>query len=77
MKKSRILRALKKHDAKDLNKNRVFSFKDEKGKEYFLAEQPQYMNIITQAINTILKQVDIIINTISITNTILRPQSRA
>ena len=62
MKKSRILRALKKHDAKDLNKNRVFSFKDEKGKEYFLAEQPQYMNIITQAINTILDKTFTILN---------------
>ena len=62
MKKSRILRALKKHDAKDLNKNRVFSFKDEKGKEYFLAEQPQYMNIITQAINTILDKSFTILN---------------
>ena len=32
MKKSRILRALKKYDAKTFDKNRVLSFKDEKNK---------------------------------------------
>ena len=72
MKKSRILRALKKHDAKDLNKNRVFSFKDEKGKEYFLAEQPQYMNIITQAINTILEKTFVILNDDKLKDKILK-----
>jgi hypothetical protein len=72
MKKSRILRALKKHDAKDLNKNRVFSFKDEKGKEYFLAEQSQYMNIITQAINTILEKTFVILNNDKLKDKILK-----
>ena len=62
MKKSRIIRALKKYEAKAFNKNRVLSFKDEKGKEHFLAEQSQYMNIITQAINTILDKTFTILN---------------
>ena len=46
MKKSRIIRALKKHKSEDINKNRVFAFKDEKGKEYFLAEQIDYTRIM-------------------------------
>tara|TARA_R110002020_G_scaffold454797_1_gene670757 strand:- start:185 stop:427 length:243 start_codon:yes stop_codon:yes gene_type:complete len=72
MKKSRIIRALKKHKSEDINKNRVFAFKDEKGKEYFLAEQSQYMNIITQSINTILDRAFDIIDDVKIKNKILK-----
>tara|TARA_R100001594_G_scaffold56987_2_gene90924 strand:- start:1052 stop:1294 length:243 start_codon:yes stop_codon:yes gene_type:complete len=72
MKKSRIIRALKKHKSEDINKNRVFAFKDEKGKEYFLAEQSQYMNIITQAINTILDKVFIILDSEKLKDKILK-----
>ena len=72
MKKSRIIRALKKHKSEDINKNRVFAFKDEKGKEYFLAEQSQYMNIITQSINTILDKTFDIIDDVKIKNKILK-----
>ena len=72
MKKSRIIRALKKHKSEDINKNRVFAFKDEKGKEYFLAEQSQYMNIITQSINTILDKTFDIIDDVKIKNKIIK-----
>ena len=72
MKKSRILRALKKYDAKTFDKNRVLSFKDDKQKEYFLAEQTQYMNIITQAINTILDQTFLIIDDDKLKDKILK-----
>ena len=72
MKKSRIIRALKKHKSEDINKNRVFAFKDEKGKEYFLAEQSQYMNIITQSINTILDKTFDIIDDVKIKHKILK-----
>ena len=57
MKKSRILRALKKQDKIEFKENKVFSFKDEKGVDYFLAEQKMYMNIITDAINRILHKL--------------------
>ena len=50
----------------------MFSFKDEKGKEYFLAEQPQYMNIITQAINTILEKTFVILNDDKLKDKILK-----
>ena len=72
MKQSRIIRALKKHKSEDINKNRVFAFKDEKGKEYFLAEQSQYMNIITQSVNTILDRAFDIIDDVKIKNKILK-----
>ena len=43
MKKTRILRALKKRDSKDFKEDSVLSFKDEKGKDYFVAEQHHYL----------------------------------
>mgnify|MGYP003653140460 CR=1 FL=1 len=72
MKKSRIVRALKKTKSIDFKEDRVLSFKDEKGKEYFLAEQSQYMNIITQSINTILDRTFDIIDDVKIKNKILK-----
>ena len=39
MKKTRIIRALKKCKSTDFKNDRVFSFVDEKGKEFFIAEQ--------------------------------------
>ena len=72
MKKTRIIRALKKYDAKDFTKHNVFSFKDEKGKEHFLAEQSQYMNIITNAINTILDKTFVILDDDKLKDKILK-----
>ena len=53
MKKTRVIRALKNCKSTDFKPDSVLSFKDEKGKEYFLAEQPHYMNIITNSINAL------------------------
>ncbi len=72
MKKTRILRALKKCNSKEFIADRVLSFRDEKNKEYFLAEQSQYMNIITQAINTILDRTFDIIDDVKIKKKILK-----
>jgi hypothetical protein len=56
MKKTRVIRALKNCKSTDFKADSVLSFKDEKGKEYFLAEQPHYMNIITNSINVMLNR---------------------
>ena len=48
------------------------SFRDEKQKEYFVAEQSQYMNIITQAINTILDRTFDIIDDVKLRDKILK-----
>ena len=72
MKKTRILRALKKRKSTDFETGRVLSFRDEKQKEYFIAEQSQYMNIITQAINTILDRTFDIIDDVKIKKKILK-----
>ena len=72
MKKSRILRALKKCKSTEFNNDRVFSFIDEKGKQYFLAEQSHYMNIITQAVNTILDRGFDIIDNVELKKKILK-----
>ena len=72
MKKTRILRALKQCKTNDFNTGRVMAFKDEKGKEYFLAEQSQYMNIITQSINTILDRAFYILDDVKLKDKILK-----
>ena len=72
MKKTRVIRALKNCKSTDFKTDSVLSFKDEKGKEYFLAEQPQYMNIITQAINTILEKTFVILNDDKLKDKILK-----
>jgi hypothetical protein len=72
MKKTRILRALKQCKTHDFKADSVLSFKDEKGKEYFLAEQPHYMNIITNSINVILKRTFDIIDDVKLKNKILK-----
>jgi hypothetical protein len=72
MKKTRILRALKQCKNDEFKADSVLSFKDEKGKEYFLAEQPHYMNIITNSINVILKRTFDIIDDVKLKNKILK-----
>ena len=72
MKKTRILRALKKCNSKEFIADRVLSFRDEKNKEYFLAEQSQYMNIITQSINTILDRAFYILDDVKLKDKILK-----
>ena len=72
MKKTRIIRALKKCKSTEFNTGRVLSFADEKNKEYFLAEQSQYMNIITQSINTILDRTFDIIDDVKLRDKILK-----
>tara|TARA_R100001443_G_scaffold83_3_gene280 strand:- start:1712 stop:1951 length:240 start_codon:yes stop_codon:yes gene_type:complete len=72
MKKTRILRALKKCKSTDFKTDSVLSFKDEKGKEYFLAEQPHYMNIITNSINVMLQRTFNIIDDVKIKDKILK-----
>ena len=64
--------ALKNCNTNDFKVDSVLSFKDEKGKEYFLAEQPHYMNIITNSINVILKQTFDIIDDVKIKNKVLK-----
>ena len=71
MKKTRILTALKQCKNDEFKADSVLSFKDEKGKEYFLAEQPHYMNIITNSINVILKRTFDIIDDVKLKNKIL------
>ena len=72
MKKTRIIRALKKCKSTDFKNDRVFSFVDEKGKQFFIAEQQHYMNIITQAVNTILDRVFDIIDNVELKKKILK-----
>ena len=72
MKKTRIIRALKNCKSTEFNAGRVLSFVDEKNKEYFLAEQSQYLNIITQSINTILDRTFDIIDDVKIKKKILK-----
>ena len=72
MKKTRIIRALKNCKSTEFKTDSVLSFRDEKGKEYFFAEQSQYMNIITQSINTILDRTFDIIDDVKIKNKILK-----
>jgi len=72
MKKTRILRALKNCKSDSFKTDSVLSFKDEKGKEYFLAEQPHYMNIITQSINTILDRAFYILDDVKLKDKILK-----
>tara|TARA_R100000781_G_scaffold102595_1_gene66130 strand:- start:1495 stop:1737 length:243 start_codon:yes stop_codon:yes gene_type:complete len=57
MKKSRILRALKKHNAEDLKKHPICKFTDEKGKSYFIGEEKEYMENIQKAMNITLGEV--------------------
>ena len=72
MKKTRIIRALKNCKSTEFETGRVLSFRDEKQKEYFIAEQSQYMNIITQAINTILDRTFDIIDDVKLRVKILK-----
>jgi len=72
MKKTRILRALKQCKNDEFKADSVLSFKDEKGKDYFLAEQPHYMNIITNSINVILKQTFDILDDVKLKDKILK-----
>jgi hypothetical protein len=72
MKKTRILRALKNCKTEQFKTDSVLSFRDEKGKEYFLAEQPHYMNIITNSINVILKKTFNIIDDVKLRDKILK-----
>ncbi len=72
MKKTRILRALKKRDSKDFKEDSVLSFKDEKGKDYFIAEQDHYLNIITNAINKVLGQAFDILDDVKLKKKILK-----
>tara|TARA_R100000664_G_C2731521_1_gene121970 strand:- start:442 stop:681 length:240 start_codon:yes stop_codon:yes gene_type:complete len=57
MKKTRIIRALKKYDSEDLKKHTLCRFEDEKGKSYFLGEEKMYFKKITDSINLILHKV--------------------
>ena len=66
MKKTRILRALKKRNSIDYKEDSVLSFKDEKGKEY------HYLNIITNAVNKVLGQAFDILDNVKIKNKILK-----
>tara|TARA_R110002020_G_scaffold120575_4_gene274802 strand:+ start:1677 stop:1916 length:240 start_codon:yes stop_codon:yes gene_type:complete len=72
MKKTRILRALKNCKQDDFKTDSVLSFKDEKGKEYFLAEQPHYMNIITNSINIMLTKAFDILDDVKLKKKILK-----
>jgi hypothetical protein len=72
MKKTRVIRALKNCNTNDFKADSVLSFKDEKGKEYFLAEQPHYMNIITNSINVILKKTFDIIDDVKLKDKIIK-----
>ena len=45
---------------------------DEKGKEFFIAEQQHYMNIITQAVNTILARVFDIVDNVELKKKIIK-----
>ena len=72
MKKTRILRALKNCKSEQFKIDGVLSFKDEKGKEYFLAEQPHYMNIITNSINVMLNRTFNILDDVKLKKKILK-----
>ena len=72
MKKTRVIRALKNCKNTDFKTDSVLSFKDEKGKEYFLAEQPHYMNIITNSINVMLQRTFNILDDVKLKDKILK-----
>ena len=72
MKKTRVIRALKNCKSTDFKTDSVLSFKDEKGKQYFLAEQPHYMNIITNAINVMLQRAFHILDDVKLKDKILK-----
>ncbi len=72
MKKTRVIRALKNCNTNLFKGDSVLSFKDEKGKEYFLAEQPHYMNIITNSINVILNKTFDIIDDVKLKKKIIK-----
>ena len=72
MKKSRILRALKKQNAEDLKKHNICRFEDEKGKSYFLGEEKIYMEKIREGMNLILHQVFKILDDDKLKNKILK-----
>ena len=72
MKKTRVIRALKICKRTDFKTDSVLSFKDEKGKEYFLAEQPHYMNIITNSINVMLQRTFNILDDVKLKDKILK-----
>ena len=72
MKKTRVIRALKNCKSTDFKPDSVLSFKDEKGKEYFLAEHPHYMNIITNSINVMLQRTFNILNDVKLKDKILK-----
>ena len=72
MKKTRIIRALKNCKSTDFKADSVLSFKDEKAKEYFLAEQPHYMNIITNSINVMLNRTFNILDDVKLKKKILK-----
>ena len=72
MKKTRVLRALKKRNSLDFKEDSVLACKDEKGNEYFLAEQHHYLNIITNAINKVLGQAFDILDDVKLKKKILK-----
>ena len=72
MKKTRVIRALKNCISTDFKTDSVLSFKDEKGKEYFLAEQPHYLNIITNSINVMLQRTFNILDDVKLKDKILK-----
>ena len=72
MKKTRIIRALKNCKSTEFKTDSVLSFRDEKGKEYFLAEQPHYMNIITNSINVMLHRAFNILDDVKLKDKILK-----
>ena len=72
MKKTRVIRALKNCKSTDFKPDSVLSFKDEKGNEYFLAEQPHYMNIITNSINVMLNRTFNILDDVKLKKKILK-----
>ena len=64
--------ALKNCKNTEFKTDSVLSFKDEKGKEYFLAEQPHYMNIITNSINVMLQRTFNILDDVKLKDKILK-----
>ena len=71
MKKSRIIRAIKKYNSEDLKKHNICRFEDEKGKSYFLGEENIYMQKIQEGMNLILHKVFEIIDDSKLKNKIL------
>tara|TARA_R100001463_G_scaffold100132_1_gene154577 strand:- start:55 stop:297 length:243 start_codon:yes stop_codon:yes gene_type:complete len=72
MKKSRIIRAIKKYNSEDLKKHNICRFEDEKGKSYFLGEENIYMQKIQEGMNLILHKVFEIIDDSKLKNKILK-----